>query len=298
MGLIGELLANYCSLDSSVSKASTNSIVDASAYLLFYRRRSDVPLGGPRFREILDRFQDEPSDTEFSGEGQRLGEVSSLGGSSSAFQGVGATHLDGSLGGSNANNSFVLNRTGNTKTDDDVPLLVGSRYDSTQGVHQSIEEDEGIDMGESASHSTGFHPITGDNTWSFHNLSGAGDFTAGSGSANVSEIASDEAQHDSSGDERALSHHNMEYEPDVELDMSGFSSYQLAPQPESDPPSYKEPLEPQVKYLGTLAARETNGQWDQNQEVYQVTAIQTDDERRSEEATEIHLDESDKIKLG
>lgn len=155
-------------------------------------------------------------------------------------------------------------------------------------------------MGE-ASQSTGFHPLTGSNTWSFHNLSGTGNFTAGSGSANASEIASDEAQHDScSEDEQALSHPNMEYEPNVESDLPGFSTYQLPVQAdESDPPSYKEPLEPQVKYLGTLATQEGGEEWAQRQDVHRVPAPQADDERRSEEATEIHLDDdTDKTKLG
>ncbi|RYP90467.1 hypothetical protein DL770_003440 [Monosporascus sp. CRB-9-2] len=288
----------YTYNDSSVSKAQTGTIVDSSAYLLFYRRRSDVPLGGPRLREILERFNGESSDTELpdSGEGQRLGEVSSLAGSSSAFQGEEATHPDGSRGGSNANGSYSLNRTGG-RTDDDIPLLEGAQYDSTQGVHRSIEEDEGIDLGENTSHSTGFHPLTGTNTWSFQYLSGPANFTAGSGSANVSDIASDEAQHDSSGDERALSH-NMEYDPDIEPDLPGVSSYQLPQQPELNPPAYTEPIEPQVKYLGAMPVPEVGDQWGQTQKVYEVPAVQADDERRSEEAMEIHLDESDKIKLG
>ncbi|RYP15060.1 hypothetical protein DL765_005954 [Monosporascus sp. GIB2] len=288
----------YTYNDSSVSKAQTSTIVDSSAYLLFYRRRSDVPLGGPRFREILERFHGESSDTDLpdSGEGQRLGEVSSLAGSSSAFQGEEATRLDGSRGGSNANGSYSLNRIGG-RTEDDVPLQVGAQYDSTQSVHRSVEEDEGIDLGENASHSTGFHPLTGSNSWSFQYLPGPANFTAGSGSANVSDIASDEAQHDSSGDERALSH-NMEYDPDVEPDLPGVSSYQLPQRPELDPPAYTEPIEPQVKYLGAMPAPERGGQWGQTQKVYEVPAVQADDERRSEEAMEIHLDESDKIKLG
>ncbi len=291
--------------DSSVSKATTDSIVDASAYLLFYRRRSDVPLGGPRFREILDRFQDDSSDNEFSGsgEGQRLGEVSSLAGSSSAYQGAGATRPDASHGGSNPDSSFIFNRTGSNsysadvKTDDDAPLLVSSRYDGVQGVHQSIEEDEGIDITEGALHSTGFQPLTGGNSWNFRNLSGTGDFTAGSGSANASEIASDEAQHDSSGDERALSH-NMEYEVDVADTLAGFSTYKLQPPPpppppppsKSDPPSYFAHTEPHANNPGTPADREIDAQWDQGQKVYKVLPVQAEDERRSEEATEIHLD--------
>lgn len=267
-----------------------NSIVDASAYLLFYRRRSEEPLGGPRFREILERFQDDSSDTELSGsgEGQRLGEVSSLAGSSSAFQGAGATHPAASHGGSNVNQGSSLDRTAddsaNAKANDDIPLLVGSRYDGAQEVQQSIEEDEGIDMGDNTTNFAGLQQVT-TATWSFRPIEGPENFTAGTGSANTSEIASDVAQHDSSGDERALSQ-NLEYEQDV----PGTSSYSMGPQTEFAPPSDKE-----SQMASTV--QDMDVQWDQNQ-VYQVPPTQAN-ERRSEETAEIHLDdESDKIKIG
>jgi ubiquitin carboxyl-terminal hydrolase 4/11/15 len=79
-------------------------IVSSSAYLLFYRRRSPFPLGGPRFKEILESYDNPPEpseeDTE-SGEDQRLVVDSSLHGSSSASIGVGAVHppVGGSPGG-------------------------------------------------------------------------------------------------------------------------------------------------------------------------------------------------------
>ena len=44
--------------DSSVSRVSnTSSVVSAAAYLLFYRRRSSEPLGGPRFHQIEAKFK-------------------------------------------------------------------------------------------------------------------------------------------------------------------------------------------------------------------------------------------------
>ncbi|EPE07342.1 ubiquitin specific peptidase 11 [Ophiostoma piceae UAMH 11346] len=44
--------------DSSVSRVSnTSSVVSAAAYLLFYRRRSSEPLGGPRFHRIEAKFK-------------------------------------------------------------------------------------------------------------------------------------------------------------------------------------------------------------------------------------------------
>ena len=41
--------------DSFVSRASAKSAVNRSAYLLFYRRRSDKPLGSPRLQELVTK---------------------------------------------------------------------------------------------------------------------------------------------------------------------------------------------------------------------------------------------------
>jgi len=77
-------------------------MVTPAAYLLFYRRRSSVPLGGPRFQSIMDKFDNASSgdDENMSeaGEGQRLDIGSSQIGSSSALSGAEATPLLGSLG--------------------------------------------------------------------------------------------------------------------------------------------------------------------------------------------------------
>lgn len=79
--------------DSAVSKLKDPShVISSAAYLLFYRRRSDKPLGGALFQEIIERFDNPPATSEDestgSGEGQRLGADSSLRGSSSALTGV------------------------------------------------------------------------------------------------------------------------------------------------------------------------------------------------------------------
>ncbi|KIH92949.1 ubiquitin carboxyl-terminal hydrolase 4/11/15 [Sporothrix brasiliensis 5110] len=81
--------------DSSVSRVNDSSrVVSAAAYLLFYRRRSNVPLGGPRFIKIDEKFAQEMAtsddDASESGEGRRLGTGSSLIGSSSASKGAAA----------------------------------------------------------------------------------------------------------------------------------------------------------------------------------------------------------------
>lgn len=100
---VGCKMAN-CLLDSCVSKAlDPQSVVTSSAYLLFYRRRSDRPLGGKTLHDITASFRRAIDDPESqansraqspSGEGRRLG-GSSRNGSSSALAGVGAAHQAG-----------------------------------------------------------------------------------------------------------------------------------------------------------------------------------------------------------
>ena len=81
-------------------------MVTSSAYLLFYRRRSDRPLGGKVLEEITEASTRPNSDVDSqsesrgqspSGEGRRLG-GSSRNGSSSALTGVGAAHQSGDGG--------------------------------------------------------------------------------------------------------------------------------------------------------------------------------------------------------
>ena len=91
-------------------KSNPNSVITSAAYLLFYRRRSTKPLGGPFFESILSTSDDQESDDQLSrdysrnespsaqaGEGKRLGDFS-RNGLSSALAGVGAAHQAGSGG--------------------------------------------------------------------------------------------------------------------------------------------------------------------------------------------------------
>jgi ubiquitin carboxyl-terminal hydrolase 4/11/15 len=75
-------------VDSHVSKKDQSSVVTSAAYLLFYRRRTDHPLGGPAMEKLLveadSELQPGSRDASPSGEGQRLGD-SSHNGSSSAY---------------------------------------------------------------------------------------------------------------------------------------------------------------------------------------------------------------------
>jgi ubiquitin carboxyl-terminal hydrolase 4/11 len=50
--------------DSSVTKRSSESVVTPAAYLLFYRRRSDRPLGSPQLQRIVERALDGEADSD------------------------------------------------------------------------------------------------------------------------------------------------------------------------------------------------------------------------------------------
>ncbi|KAI1267359.1 hypothetical protein F5Y18DRAFT_336069 [Xylariaceae sp. FL1019] len=244
----------YSYNDSSVSKINPERIVDSSAYMLFYRRRSSVPLGGPRFAEILQRFTEaHGSDEEMSkpGEGRRLGEGSSQIGSSSAIPGVGATHLPGNHSSSKLS----------YEADDDMQISNAS-YQSGQ-----MDEDEGIGMTEDTK-TSGFQGFANLNTWSF-------DGVTNENSPIDSGAASDEAQHDSSGDERASSRR---------LSVDGMLEYTLPPQPEGGPPSYNELPAPVPRQWGTQHA------------VHEIVP-NGEHESQSDDAAEIHLDDDDKIRV-
>ncbi|KAI0527778.1 hypothetical protein F5B22DRAFT_3774 [Xylaria bambusicola] len=264
----------YSYNDSSVSKTSTDRIVDSSAYMLFYRRRSDVPLGGSRLHAILERFTEEDDD-EMSGlgEGRRLGEGFSQNGSSSALQGAGVSHPPGNHGGNSnlSSRSIMSSYAEDDKGDDDMPLLASSRFQSGH----DIAEDEGIELEDSDQRTQPFSV----NTWSFKNLPDmADDSPFGSGAA------SDEAQHDSSGDERALSPQD-----DIDSTFPGMSEYKLSqPGDDSEYVSHSTP-----NYVGQTSI----GVKDRiTHEVHEVMP-NSEQELQSDEATEIHLDDDDKIKV-
>jgi ubiquitin carboxyl-terminal hydrolase 4/11/15 len=128
-------------------------VVTPSAYLLFYRRRSDVPLGPPFLQKIVDRFHnpgsnDAADDDELhapksrnasrspAGNGSRLDGLS-RNGSSSAF-GAAAGALRG--GGSALAGSLQLKgaAAGTADADDQEMLLGGQQEDLP-----AYDEDEG-----------------------------------------------------------------------------------------------------------------------------------------------------------
>jgi ubiquitin carboxyl-terminal hydrolase 4/11/15 len=147
-------------------------VVTKAAYLLFYRRRSDVPLGGPRFKEIFEAYDQQTNHSEESdsGEGQRLGQGSgSQRGSPSASTGAGRTALNGSRGlasahsggGGNFGNandpteysplykSLDMDDTLDNADDDADPYqMSGMNQWQADDARPSIERDEGIEVDE------------------------------------------------------------------------------------------------------------------------------------------------------
>jgi ubiquitin carboxyl-terminal hydrolase 4/11/15 len=286
-------------IDSSVSKANPDKIVDSSAYLLFYRRRSDVPLGGRRFKEIIDAFDNPTSDDENSkaGEGQRLGEGSSPTGSSSAFQehAAGATHLRqiGTAGGSGSQDlSNPRNGIETLMGDDGLARLSSLTYDDKlTPVQRSIEEDEGIDMTENEPYQAG--GIL-NQSWDFKmlptNATSSRDDVGVPGSPFASGAATDEAQHDSSGDDEIRSIREFELDADIDMNnIPGTSHYELGPAPEGELPAYTEP--PPPDFQEGISRDVLTRIWDKKQAVLNVPAEGED--QQSEEAAEIHIDDED-----
>ena len=134
-------------------------MVTSSAYLLFYRRRSDRPLGGKILEEITESSTRPPSESDSasesrgqspSGDGRRLG-GSSLNGSSSASTGAGAGRQgDGGLqvgtpgknrGGDESPPEYAINPTRGEKS-------LGSNDKNNRLEGMNIEDDEESGDGE------------------------------------------------------------------------------------------------------------------------------------------------------
>jgi ubiquitin carboxyl-terminal hydrolase 4/11 len=253
------------------------SVVSRAAYLLFYRRRSDTPLGGPRFKEIFDKYDNhESNDEEESGEDQRLVGVSSQIGSSSAGTGVEATHQH--LRGSARDMSI----TTVTARDDDEEELPA--YSVVPLGHTSIQnsvEDEGVGM----SYGNGQQP------WSWQNLD--------KGSSRLVNYASDDAQHDSSGDEREalvpgeLGHHPSANFPEP---MESYLGAGATEDPEGPFSDFQEPPAPDFNtQIGLANIQHTI--WDKKSHEKVISIGPGEDDNMSDKAAEIHLEEDDNTKL-
>ena len=120
-------------------------MVTSAAYLLFYRRRSPTPLGGPYFEQLLNAAETEDtSDSQTNsrapspaGEGKRLDD-SSRTGSSSALRGVGAAHQAGDGGSAVAVRGIGVQKV-RKGIDDDEPVDSLPGYSARDARGSSME---------------------------------------------------------------------------------------------------------------------------------------------------------------
>lgn len=212
-------------LDSSVSKTKDpRSVVTQSAYLLFYRRRSDVPLGGSRIQQIVQDFDNPPESGEddIAESGEEQGPAgNTFRGSSGPLTGVGAAHHRPNLGSASTdmmtiNPSALENLPAyeaHEKNDEDAaPLLVGDAL-MNDGLHESIE-DEGIDLSDSGMNYNNieYGPLNEsalnfkNPAWNFSAIPGnsrGGNIVSGTGS-DMNDAASDIVQNNSSASEGSI----------------------------------------------------------------------------------------------
>ena len=157
-----------------MSRKKDETVITSAAYLLFYRRQSATPLGGPFFEQIMAGSSDSPSASSPNsrgpspspvvGEGRRL-DGSFRNGSSSASREVGAGHQTGGGG--------LAGQAAKKTTNDDEELPPYSTVDLKDMSHaqtlegMDVDEDEAIGMGgESRSRTMGY----GEAVWSFNQL--------------------------------------------------------------------------------------------------------------------------------
>ncbi|OBT99530.2 CSN-associated deubiquitinating enzyme Ubp12 [Pseudogymnoascus verrucosus] len=220
--------------DSAVSKLKDPShVISSAAYLLFYRRRSDRPLGGPRFEEILARFDNPPATSEDessgSGEGQRLGADSSLRGSPSALTGVEATRQagHGSVTGTTAGTTVATRSVTNTSIvppsaidsppdykdaleDDGAPLLERDAIMNDGIEMRDASGDEAIDLGSAYDGDFPGARVGGmEPNWNFSALAqpySHNNYPASATSVELGSVGarSDDVQHDSSASEGSM----------------------------------------------------------------------------------------------
>ncbi|KAI0999589.1 hypothetical protein K3495_g8609 [Podosphaera aphanis] len=235
--------------DSSVTKQKNLSdLVSSSAYLLFYRRRSKLPLGGPRVQQIVQDYDNRHSrsedETSERGEDQALVGNSSFLGSSSALVGVGAAHhpLDGL-----DSDKMSVNRSATDPlpaytihdNDDDAAGLMGPHMNTS--MRDDIEDEgfaEGNDLSfdplDSYTKNSLFSGGLSGNEWSFSGLpESRGELPSGTGSDD--EISSERVQCNSCPSQTSLRDRFMDFEEASTKDDEEFFTNQSAlPQIDGD----------------------------------------------------------------
>jgi ubiquitin carboxyl-terminal hydrolase 4/11/15 len=293
--------------------------VSASAYLLFYRRRSEGPLGGPKLQETISSLETRETSEEDeaeSGEGQGLVANSSLRGSSSALTGVGAALHQTNGSGTGQGQMKTVNLQdleglpayqAHESEEDAAPLLQSdAEMNDGLGIHPSIE-DEGIDMGYNTMNTNqnilnftavnqGFNPTQ---NWNFsgledinnarqHNLriSGTGSEIDCNANSGFDVDGSDVVEHDSSASEGSLQGRLEDFDNATAMDDDGGLFEDPSPVPDVDDENQIDPLELHRELL------ESRGRAPE----FQVHAPEQEEDIE-EPAAEIHIDESDELKI-
>lgn len=163
------------------SKRGPQQAVTNAAYLLFYRRRSDRPLGGPYFEKIMEECQ-EQDESSPSSRASSAGDDRGFGGSSRAGS---SNECHGAAAARRERNAVVpvSARTAIESDAEEQPPVYSSLYpeshDDRDHAHATVEKhagadrmdlDEGVDT--SYSHDgtgTGTEPFSQEPKWSFDN---------------------------------------------------------------------------------------------------------------------------------
>lgn len=240
-------------------------MITSAAYLLFYRRRHNGPLGGQRFAEIVAKYEaSEEEEEEESGEDQRLGGGSSLIGSSSAGTGAEAVrpHLDRGL-----TRTMVTQLEGSD--DETLPSYEGAT--GGEKIRNSIE-DEGIEMSDATQPRASRSSFDMTQGWSFNALENGNFNNAEAG------YGSDDAQADSSGDERGGGSQGYY---DADTDMTAATGDHDYTEPDA-PPAADDNAQTALSDIQSAT-------WERK-DVIAVPAAGGSD-RDSDEVAEIHLED-------
>jgi len=203
-----------------------SEVVSAAAYLLFYRRRSEQPLGGARFENIFKAYAQKDSDTE-------------MGGGSGDEQEAGGSSLYGPMGMATRDTAGA-SPIQMADTSAEGPPPYGQ-------VRTSIEEEDGIGNDEGIGMSL---PNVFPQQWSFASIDATVD---GKGKGKLVDYTSDSAQQDSSS----------EREETDSMAPGAGSTYSLPDNPLPDEPNQglpgyydDEPSEPRNPSLEAMMADE------------------------------------------
>ncbi|KAF2768609.1 UCH-domain-containing protein [Teratosphaeria nubilosa] len=151
--------------DSSCSKLGDARVHSAAAYLLFYRRRSASPLGGPKLSDLVDAFRNPPSgcETEDATDTHQSGEVKLGGQTLSSSQPLPGSPSAGIAAGAVGSHETLASRAaGGGTSREAIGALIRQPVRMTRALS---DEDEAIDMG------GGLPLVTqGSESWSFSGL--------------------------------------------------------------------------------------------------------------------------------